>query len=117
MIDIKMTSDGDLEFDQDLKFVSEIDEIKQALTILLKSRKGEFFADLKMGLDQSALIGKDYDLNYVSGNISNALIQDERVASVIVNDIKIVKRNLYVNFVATLANSKTLEMEVVLDDR
>lgn len=42
MIDIKMTNDGDFDFDQDLQLVSEIDEIKQALMILLKSRKGEF---------------------------------------------------------------------------
>ena len=116
MIDIKMTNDGDFDFDQDLQLVSEIDEIKQALMILLKSRKGEFFADLWMGLDQRMLIGKDYDLNYVSSNINNALTQDERVASVIVNKIDVVGRKLYISFVATLENSETIEMEVALDD-
>lgn len=116
MIDIKLTSDGDFDFDQDLKFVSEIDEIKQALMILLRSRKGEFFADRSMGLDQRALIGKDYDLNYVSSNVSNALMQDERVASVIVNKIDVVGRKLYISFVATLENSETIEMKVALDD-
>ena len=105
-----------LDFDQDLQLVSEIDEIKQALMILLKSRKGEFFADLGMGLDQRMLIGKDYDLNYVSSNINNALTQDERVASVIVNKIDVVGRKLYISFVATLENSETIEMEVALDD-
>ncbi len=116
MIDIKMTNDGDFDFDQDLQLVSEIDEIKQALMILLKSRKGEFFADLGMVLDQRMLIGKDYDLNYVSININNALTQDERVASVIVNKIDVVGRKLYISFVATLENSETIEMEVALDD-
>lgn len=116
MIDIKLTSDGDFDFDQDLKFVSEIDEIKQALMILLRSRKGEFFADLGMGLDQRMLIGKDYDLNYVSSNINDALTQDERVASVVVNEINVVGRKLYIRFVATLENSETIEMEVALDD-
>lgn len=116
MIDIKLTSDGDFDFDQDLKFVSEIDEIKQALMILLRSRKGEFFADLSMGLEQRALIGKDYDLNYVSSNISNALTQDDRVASVVVNEIKLIKRDLYIKFVATLKNTRSIEMEVMLDD-
>lgn len=116
MIDIKMTNDGDFDFDQDLQLVSEIDEIKQALMILLESRKGEFFADLGMGLDQRMLIGKDYDLNYVSSNINNALMQDERVASVIVNEINVVGRKLYISFVATLENSETIEMEVTLDD-
>lgn len=117
MIDIKLTSDGDFDFDQDLKFVSEIDEIKQALMILLRSRKGEFFADHSMGLDQRALIGKDYDLNYVSSNVSNALMQEKRVASVIVNEIKLIKRDLYIKFAVTLTNTRSLEMEVMLDDR
>ena len=90
MIDIKMTNDGDFDFDQDLQ--------------------------LGMGLDQRMLIGKDYDLNYVSSNINNALTQDERVASVIVNKIDVVGRKLYISFVATLENSETIEMEVALDD-
>jgi hypothetical protein len=43
-------------------------------------------------------------------------MQDERVASVIVNEINVVGRKLYISFVATLENSETIEMEVALDD-
>lgn len=115
MIDLKLTTDGDLEFDQDLSLVDDIEEIKQALLIILKSKKGSFFSDENMGLDQTMLIGKGYDLDYVASNIAEALKQDERVASVVVNDIKVIGRKLQVVFVATLEHYQTIEMGVELD--
>lgn len=116
MIDLKLTADGDLEFDQDLTLTDEIEEVKQALLIILKSKRGSFFADRNMGLDQTMLIGKKYDLDYAASNIAEALKQDERVASVVVNDIKVIGRALQVNFIATLERDQTIEMEVALDD-
>ena len=62
MIDLKLDASGDLEFDRDLALVSDIDEIKQELEIILKTNQGEFFGDTTMGLNQSEIFVKNPDL-------------------------------------------------------
>lgn len=115
MIDLMLDSDGDLLFtDQDLQLVDEVDEIKQELIIILKTRQGEFFGDETMGLNQTGLFVKQPNLNYIANNVVQALKQQERVVSAEVTDIELVNRNLKVAFDATLDTGQSIRTEVDL---
>lgn len=115
MIDLMLDSDGDLLFtNQDLQLVDEVDEIKQELIIILKTRQGEFFGDETMGLNQTGLFVKHPNLNYIANNVIQALKQQERVVSAEVTDIELVNRNLKVIFDATLDTGQNIRTEVDL---
>ena len=82
MIDFKLDETGDVAFDEDLVEVSDVDEVKQAVMVLLKTRLGEFFADQAMGLDTDYVLTKNYNEAYATSAITDAIQKDARVTAV-----------------------------------
>src|SRR5699024_1483322 len=114
MIDLKLDASGDLEFDRDLVLVSNIDEIKQELEIILKTNQGEFFGDTTMGLNQSEIFVKNPDLVLIANYVMQALQQQENVINAEVTSIELKNRQLFVKFNVTLNVGETISSEVVL---
>lgn len=116
MIDIALDSNADLSFTDDLKLISEVEEIKQAVGITLRTKLGEFFAAPESGLDWEYVIGKDYNQQYAAAAITDAIQQDPRVVSV--NDISLNKssdRKLIatVSFMIDQDMQTTMEVAVI----
>lgn len=114
MIDLKLDTSGDLEFDRDLALVSDIDEIKQELEIILRTNQGEFFGDTTMGLNQSEIFVKNPDLVLIANYVMQALQQQENVINAEVTSIELKNRQLFVKFNVTLNVGETISSEVVL---
>ncbi|KRO15908.1 contractile injection system sheath initiator [Lacticaseibacillus saniviri] len=115
MIDFKLDHDDDVVFDiDDIAETSGIDEVMQAVSILLKTRMGEFFADEEMGLDTEYVLGKAYNEAYATGAITDAMQKDSRVTAV--NDISLTvveNRNL-VATVEFMADDRISSTEVMI---
>lgn len=83
MIDIAMNQQNDLVFEnQDLNICFDVDEVKQAVRIVLQTRLGEFFADENMGLNTTNIFQKKYDEQLIASALTDAVEEDKRVTSV-----------------------------------
>lgn len=120
MIDLKLDSNQDLAtVGGDVQIVQDVDEVIQALKILLMTRQGEFFGDVEMGLDTEYVLGKEYNQQYAAASITDALLADPRVISV--EDVDLVEDtprhvSAVVKLIITLDDQDSEEtMEVALD--
>lgn len=86
------TKNGDLEFkDGDLYLVDEKRDIAQCLMAIFSTRKGEFFLDVELGLDQEPFLKKTSDDSERKLAIREAAFQEERVITVDSIDIDVDK--------------------------
>ena len=116
MIDLQLDGSNDVVMTDDLHLVSDVEEVKQAVGITLRTRLGEFFADDEMGLDEEYVLGKDYNEQYAASSITDAIQQDPRVTSV--SDVKLTvgpQRTLSAVVSFTVDSTIPVEMEVDLD--
>lgn len=92
--------DGDLAFDsnRELSMIDGLDEIAQSLFIIVQTRLGEFYLDENVGLDQSAILTKQFDEDVAHDAIVEALMEDDRVEEV--TDIQFIQtgRTLSISF-------------------
>ncbi|KRL81815.1 DUF2634 domain-containing protein [Ligilactobacillus equi] len=113
MKDIKLNSDGDFTFaDNDIQVVSDLEEIEQTVSLVVKTRKGEFFADENLGMDQSFLTEKGATDTYIASCITDALSQEERVINANVTKIERNNRDLTIAFTVNLNDGQMIESEV-----
>lgn len=103
MKDIELKSDGDVDFSST---VGDGSEIMQSIRIILETNLGDFIGDEDMGLDTSNLLSKDYDEQYATAAIREALEQESRVSAI--NSITLVadRAKRVVN----------VKLDVVIDD-
>lgn len=75
---------GDLVFNEsgELEMVSDDDEFKQNLEMILKIQLGEFQLDETIGLDRSNILTKQFDEEQAHYDIVEALMQEDRVEEV-----------------------------------
>jgi hypothetical protein len=75
---------GDLVFNDsgELEMVSDDEEFKQNLEMILKIQLGEFQLDETIGLDRSNILTKQFDEKQAHYDIVEALMQEDRVAEV-----------------------------------
>ncbi|MGG1291365.1 DUF2634 domain-containing protein [Bacillus smithii] len=75
---------GDLVFDEngELEMVSDDEEFKQNLEMILKIQLGEFQLDETIGLDRSNILTKQFDEKAAHYDIVEALMQEDRVQEV-----------------------------------
>lgn len=76
--------DGDLIIDDngDFVMVEDDEELAQSVTMVLQTRKEEFFLDLDHGLVFDNLVGKEASQDEAYEDILEAVSQEERIASV-----------------------------------
>jgi len=76
--------DGDLVVDEngDIVMVEDDEELAQSVRMVLQTRKGEFFLEPDHGLVFDNLLGKEADLAKAHEDIVEAVLQEERIASV-----------------------------------
>ena len=76
--------DGDLMIDEngDIVMVEGDEELAQSVRMILETRKGEFFLEPDHGLVFDNLLGKEADLAKAHEDIVEAVLQEERIASV-----------------------------------
>lgn len=87
MKDIALNANSDLDIVQnDLRFISDVQTIQQALYVLFSTNRGEWFLNLLTGLDQMKLVGKPRD-EVIRSEIINTLAQEPSVQ--LINDIQI----------------------------
>lgn len=114
MIDIGLNNDADFNFDSDLVEVEGVEEVKQAVGIILRTRLGEFFADANSGVDREYLIGKDFNKQYAAAAIRDAIQQDARVTSISTVDLTVDGRNLLAKVEFTIDETKSATVEVAM---
>lgn len=114
MIDIGLNNDADLNFDSDLVEVEGVEEVKQAVGIILRTRLGEFFADVSSGVDREYLIGKEFNKQYAAAAIRDAMQRDARVTSISTVDLMVDGRNLLAKVVFTIDETKSATVEVAM---
>jgi hypothetical protein len=116
MIDLKLDGESDLKFNEnDLQLVSGVDEVIQSVQTLLKTRLGEFFGDTDMGLDQSDILGKNFNEQYAMSDITETLQQDSRVTAVTEISFEKEDRNLICYVTFEIDETIESKLEVVLD--
>lgn len=114
MIDLGLNQDNDLDFENDLSLVEDGQEVKQSLEVILRTRKGEFFADPEMGLEQSSLLGKRYNKEIAATDIFEAIEQDGRVSDAQIVSMIQTGRSLDIEIKAR-SETEMIETEVNLE--
>jgi uncharacterized protein YabN with tetrapyrrole methylase and pyrophosphatase domain len=110
--------DGDLSFDSDgsLEMVSDDDELKQSLELILQIQLGEFDLDETVGLDWTNIFTKVFDESLARTDIIEALMQDDRVEEV--SDVSFsrdnVTRLLSVDVTVLNTDGSTVNLEGVV---
>lgn len=117
MKDIALDANSDLDVAQnDLRFISDVQAIRQALYVLFSTNRGEWFLNLLMGLDQMKLVGKPRD-EVIRSEVINTLSQEPTVQQI--NDIQIVQdrknRVLYVAYEVITVNGNAVTGEVEIN--
>lgn len=113
-MDLRLDSDGDLFVGDDgkLALVDGAEAVKQQLDIRLKLFKGEWFADLAVGMPyHESIFGKGRSLTVIQGIFRKAVLTCPGVASVgkLALDYDAVTRALSVNLLATTDTGATLD--------
>ncbi|UMZ35543.1 DUF2634 domain-containing protein [Priestia megaterium] len=74
---------GDLVIENgELVMISGDEELVQSVQAILGTRKGEFFLDSEHGLSHENVMGKPANQDLARDDIIEALMQEERVASI-----------------------------------
>lgn len=117
MIDLAMDHKNDLIFEnQDFNICSDVDEVRQAVKIILQTRLGEFFGDENMGLNTTNIFKKNYDKQLIAAALTDAVQEDERVTSVDSVSIDVgTDRKVKVEIEFTIDNTIKSGTEVSLD--
>jgi phage baseplate assembly protein W len=75
---------GDLVIENgELVMISDDEELVQSVQAILGTRKGEFFLDSEHGLSHENVLGKPANQDLARDDIIEALMQEERVASIL----------------------------------
>lgn len=109
---------GDLVFDgqNNLVMVEGKEEIAQSIERILTTNIGEWFLNLKHGLDYQEIQGKGRDIEGIKLAITEAILQEERVSEVERIDLSLDKdRHLKINVTVRLQEGDTLEISEVID--
>ncbi|WP_406944478.1 DUF2634 domain-containing protein [Halobacillus sp. SY10] len=109
-----LDSKGDLLIREgEFVVIEEAEDIKQSLSLILSTNKGEWFLDREMGLEFSALLDKPTDAR-IRAAVIEAISQEPRVQSI--DHIEInqdrQKRVVYIHFKVTTSTNEQVESEV-----
>ena len=110
-------NDGDLVLnaENNLEMISSNDEIGQCIERVLTTNKNEWFLDLSMGLEFSAIWGKGSTENIIKQTITEAILQVEEVDYVKYINIKLSNdRHLEVDAIVTLRNDTDIVIKEVV---
>lgn len=97
--------DGDIVIDKDLMLVDGQEELRQNIENRLSVNKEEWFLNIGLGLDYSAIQGKGITDAEIDFAIRECCLQDDRVESVKVARID---RN---------ARDRTVDIKVIIKDK
>ncbi len=114
MTDIKLNDNNDIAIENnDIVFITSIDEVRQRLLENLNTFKGEWFLDLEMGIPYYQDISKkNIDLNVIESVFKDAILDSPGVLELLdfSLDIDNSSRQLDVNFTA-----RASEGEIVIN--
>lgn len=117
MKDLKVSIHGDLDFlSEDIVMVEEIGELCQTINLILSVRQGEFSLDQDIGLIWDNLIGKNFNEDYLTEDISQTILEQEpRINQV--DEVSFVTENrfLKIDVKMTSTNGDHLTEEVLLN--
>lgn len=80
--DTFLMRDGDIVIDKDLILIGGQDELRQNIENRLSINKGEWFLNLELGLEYSAIQGKGISDGEVEFAVRECCLEDDRVKSV-----------------------------------
>ena len=86
LIDIALDEDGDLEIDASngVRFVAGLEGVEHLCRIAVQTFKGEWFADLELGVDWFGLIlGNPFNENVIRSEIRRVLLTVPNVTDVL----------------------------------
>ncbi|WPZ17783.1 DUF2634 domain-containing protein [Geobacillus subterraneus] len=107
--------DGDLVFENgDVVMVDGDEEMVQSLTVILRTRKGEWFLNEQFGLDFSPFLTKKFDEVLATDAIAEAAAQEERIQQVEHVSFRREGRSLTVNATFIKSDGQPLQMEGVI---
>ncbi|QAS52800.1 DUF2634 domain-containing protein [Halobacillus litoralis] len=109
-----LNQSGDLLLENgDMVEIDGAEEIKQSLSLILSTNKGEWFLDPEMGLDFNALLDKPSDTR-IRAAVIEAISQESRVQTIdhiAINQDR-QKRVVYIHFKVTTSTNEQIESEV-----
>ena len=106
-VSIKLNDDNDFKFDSSnnrLVLVSDVNNLIQAMKILLKTGLGEIRTFPQFGIDMPKLLDRNMSNDNIKNAVYNAIIKDPRVASI--DKITVTKSNRILNIDVKLTSNE-----------
>ncbi|MFA6801583.1 MAG: DUF2634 domain-containing protein [Acholeplasmataceae bacterium] len=106
-VSIKLNDDNDFKFDSAnnrLVLVSDVNNLIQAMKILLKTGLGEIRTFPQFGIDMPKLLDRNMSNDNIKNAVYNAIIKDPRVASI--DKITVTKSNRILNIDVKLTSNE-----------
>ena len=115
MKDFLLDETGDIVLTNDLTYLTGPEEIAQSVRVILTTRLNEFELERELGLEQSNLLGKRLNIDYLIQDITDAILsQETRITSLKNLEInKLDNRKLEIK-IEMIAENTDIEIEVIV---